>query len=47
MASHNVTLIEVGQPGWPRWMVYNNDTRRYWSKGTWRKRNGELRREYF
>jgi hypothetical protein len=44
MALRNVTLIEVGQPSWPRWMVYSNDRRRYWCKGTWKKRrrNGEL-----
>lgn len=44
MASQNVTLIEIGQPSWPRWMIVHTEKKRYWSKGTWKKRrgNGEL-----
>jgi hypothetical protein len=44
MASPNVTLIEVGQPPWPRWMIFHSEKKRYWSKGAWkrRRRNGEL-----
>lgn len=44
MAAQEVMLIEVGQPPWPRWMIFHRDKCRYWSKGRWRKRrrNGDL-----
>lgn len=44
MTSQDVILIDVGKPTWPRWMVFHQDKRRYWSKGAWKKRrrNGDL-----
>ena len=44
MALQNVTLIEVGKPSWPRFMIFHTEKKRYWSKGAWKKRrrNGEL-----
>jgi hypothetical protein len=44
MPSQNVTLIDVGQPAWRRWMIYHSEKKRYWSKGNWKKRrrNGDL-----
>jgi hypothetical protein len=44
MASQNVILFGVGQQKWPRWMIFDAVEKRYWSKGTWKKRrrNGDL-----
>jgi len=44
MASQNVILIDVGKPTWRRWMIFHSENKRYWSKGTWKKRrrNAEL-----
>lgn len=44
MALQNVILIEVGQPNWQRWMIFDQERKRYWSKGVWKKRrrNGDL-----
>jgi hypothetical protein len=44
MSGQDVMLIEVGQPAWPRWMIFHRDKCRYWSKGVWKKRrrNGAL-----
>jgi hypothetical protein len=44
MASQNVTLIEVGKPSWSRFMIYDDQKKRYWCKGRWKKRrrHGEL-----
>lgn len=44
MSESSINLIDVGQLAWPRWMIVHRERKRYWSKGTWKKRrrNGEL-----
>jgi len=44
MAIQEVNLIEVGQPTWRRWMIFDTAKRRFWSKGVWKKRrrHGDL-----
>ena len=44
MASPTVILVEIGQPAFPRWMIFNCEKNRYWDKGRWvkQRRQGEL-----
>ena len=44
MASQNVILIEIGQPTFPRWMIFHSERKRYWDQGRWAKKRkqGEL-----
>ena len=44
MAARDVILLEIGKPGFPRWMIVHQRKQRYWSKGLWKqhRREGDL-----